>query len=282
MKYNSKYTGQYYQLQGGEIYVLRADGRFAYAGSESSGSVIVQLTGYYMYGADGSAMYQTTSGGWVRLADGWQNTGYAPLRLYSQKDAQYYVNKVIKANASILENNLFCARFASKLTDEQKFVLYGLQNRLESRNKKLLDDGLCEGQQVSTPPGYTLLSNDLATFMQAYRSGASVGAIVVTTTTIVIAAVVIASLATAAYFAYKYMASEAEKDVKYSEELTRALMAKLTPEEYEQLMRETQGIVTKSKLTAKFGGAMSILKWGLLAGAGYVLYNFFKDRKNER
>lgn len=273
MKYNSKYTGQYYQLKGGEVYVLRADGRFAYAGAETGSTVMVQLTGYY-YADEG--MYQTTTGGWIRLAAGWQNTGYSPIRLYTQKDAQYYVNKIIKANATILENNLFCARFAGKLTEEQQFMLYGLQTRLEGRNKKLLDDGLCEDQQVSTPPGYGLLSNELSTFMQAYSSGAQIGA-VVSIGTIVVAAVVIASLATAAYFAYKYLASEAEQDVKYSEELTKTLMQKLTKEEYDQLMRETQGIVTKSKLTAKFGGAMSVLKWGLIGAAGLVLYKFFNQ-----
>lgn len=273
MKYNSKYTGQYYQLQGGEVYVLRADGRFAYAGAESSAVVMVQLTGYY-YADEG--MYQTTTGGWVRLSDGWQNTGYSPIRLYTQKDAQYYVNKIIKANATILENNLFCARFAGKLTEEQQFMLYGLQTRLEGRNKQLLDDGLCKDQKVSTPPGYGLLSNELSTFMQAYSSGAQIGA-VVSVGTIVVAAIVIASLATAAYFAYKYLASEAEKDVKYSEELTKTLMQKLSKEEYDQLMRETQGIVTKSKLTAKFGGAMSVLKWVLVGSAGLAMYNYLKQ-----
>lgn len=272
MRFNSKYSGQYYQLQGGDIYTLRGDGRFAYTSAGDEGLVMVQLTGYYRNGADGSAMYQTTSGGWIRMADGWENTGYAPIRQYSQKDAQYYVNKVLKANASILENNLFCARFASRLTDDQQATLYMLQSRLESRNKQLLSDGLLEDQQVATPPGYSLLSNDLASFMQAYSTGAKISGVGALATTIVVTAIVIASLATAAYFAYKYMASEAEKDMKYSEELTKILIEKLTPEEYDKLMQETQGIVTKSKLIAKFGGALSVMKLALLAGAGLAIY----------
>lgn len=272
MNYNSKYVGQFYQLNGGDIYTLRGDGRFAYTSAGDEGNVMVQLTGFYRTGADGSAMYQTTSGGWIRMADGWKNTGYSPIRQYSQKDAQYYVNKVTKANATIYENNLVCSRFASKLTDEQQFLLYSLQTRLESRNQQLLNDGLCSNQKVASPPGYSLLSNNLSAFMQAYSSGASISGIGSITATIVVAAVVIASLATAAYFAYKYMASEAEKDVQYSDELTQVLLKKLTPEEYEQLKRETQGIVTKSKLTAKFGSALSFLKWGLVAAAGLVIY----------
>jgi hypothetical protein len=78
------------------------------------------------------------------------------------------------------------------------------------------------------------------------------------------------------------MASEAEKDVKYSEELTKVLMERLTPEEYEQLMEETQGIVTKSRLLSKFGGSFAVLKWGLLAAAGYVVYDYFKKKKGNK
>ena len=66
--------------------------------------------------------------------------------------------------------------------------------------------------------------------------------------------------------------------MKFSEELTKTLMAKLTPEEYEQLKRETQGIVTKSKLLGKFGGAMSALKLGLIAAAGVLVYNGIKKK----
>lgn len=279
MIYNGKYSGQFYKKLGGEEYVLRGDGKFAYAGASGDSVVLVQLTGYYQTGADGSAMFQTTGGTYIKMADGWEYVSSSAITKYSQKDAQYYVNKVIKANASILENNLFCARFAGKLTETQQTQLYGLQTRLEDRNQRLINDGLCGDLRTSTPPGYTMLSNSLANFMNAYSTGAPIGA-VISTATIVVVAVVIASLATAAYFAYKYMASEAEQDVRYSEELTKALMSKLTKEEYDQLMQETRGIVTKSRLLSKFGGAMGVLKWGLLAVGGYALYKWYKDYKN--
>lgn len=278
MKFNQSYSGQYYQLQNGQVYVLRGDGRFAYAGADTSGIVGVQLTGYYKQGADGNNMYQTTGGGWIKLADGWKNTGYATLRYYSAKDAQYYVDKIVKANAQILQNNLFCARFANKLTDDEQFQLYSLQTRLESRNNQLQNDGLCSDLKVSTPPGYSLLDNSLSYFMNAYANGVTIGAII-SVSTIIISAVVIASLATTAYFAYKYLASEAEKDVKYSEELTKTLMEKLTPEEYQQLLEETQGIVTKTRLSSQFQGGVSLIKWGLIAVAGLAIYKAFKNRK---
>lgn len=214
------------------------------------------------------------------MADGWQNTGYAPIRLYTQKDAQFYVDKVIKANAKIIQNNLFCARFANKLTDDEQFELYSLQKRLENRNEKLQNDGLCTDLKVSSPPGYSDLSNSLSTFMLSYSSGATIGA-VISVGSIIVAAIVISSLATAAYFAYKYLASEAEKDVRYSDELTAILMKRLTPEEYQQLLEETQGIVTKARLSAQVQGAMGIVKWGLFAVAGFVIYKAIKNRNNK-
>lgn len=276
MKFNQSYYGQYYQLQGGYVYTLRGDGAFAATSAGDPGLMMVQLTGYYKIGRDGNPMYQTTNNGWIKMADGWQNTGYAPIRYYSQKDAQYYVDKVIKANSQILQNNLFCARFANKLTDDEQFELYSLQKRLENRNEKLQNDGLCDNLKVSSPPGYSSLSNTLYSFMQAYSSGATIGA-VISVGTIIVTAVVIASMATAAYFAYKYLASEAEKDVKYSEDLTKILMERLTPEEYQQLLEETQGIVTKSRLSAQFKGGIGIVKWGLLTVAGVAIYKTFKN-----
>lgn len=280
MKFNSKYAGQYYTLQGGEVYVLRGDGRFAYAGANTASNIIVQLTGYYKQGTS-SIMYQTTQDGWIKLSDGWQNTGYAPIRQYTAKDAEYYVNQVIRNNAHILENNLFCARFASKLNDDEQYELYRLQSALQSRNERIVNDGLCTDIKVSSPPGYSKLDGYLNQFMQAYANGAEINGVGVISTTaiIVVSCIVVGSLATAAYFAYKAFAAESEKDVKYSDELTKTLLNKLTPEEYEQLMRETNGIVTKTRLSSRFSGAFGLLKWGAVIAGGLLVYKYIKDKK---
>ena len=280
MKFNSKYAGQYYTLQGGEVYVLRGDGRFAYAGANTASNIIVQLTGYYKQGTS-SVMYQTTQDGWIKLSDGWQNTGYAPIRQYTAKDAEYYVNQVIRNNAHILENNLFCARFASKLNDDEQYELYRLQSALQSRNERIVNDGLCTDIKVSSPPGYSKLDGYLNQFMQAYANGAEINGVGVISTTaiIVVSCIVVGSLATAAYFAYKAFAAESEKDVKYSDELTKTLLNKLTPEEYEQLMRETNGIVTKTRLSSRFSGAFGLLKWGAVIAGGLLVYKYIKDKK---
>lgn len=280
MKFNSKYAGQYYTLQGGEVYVLRGDGRFAYTGANTASNIVVQLTGYYKQGAS-SVMYQTTQDGWIKLSDGWQNTGYAPIRQYTAKDAEYYVNQVIRNNAHILENNLFCARFASKLNDDEQYELYRLQSALRARNERIVNDGLCTDIKVSSPPGYSKLDGYLNQFMQAYANGAEINGVGVISTTaiIVVSCIVVASLATAAYFAYKAFAAESERDVKYSDELTKTLLNKLTPEEYDQLMRETNGIVTKTRLSSRFSGAFGLLKWGAVIAGGLLVYKYIKDKK---
>lgn len=280
MKFNSKYAGQYYTLQGGEVYVLRGDCRFAYAGANTASNIIVQLTGYYKQGTS-SIMYQTTQDGWINLSDGWQNTGYAPIRQYTAKDAEYYVNQVIRNNAHILENNLFCARFASKLNDDEQYELYRLQSALQARNERIVNDGLCTDIKVSSPPGYSKLDGYLNQFMQAYANGAEINGVGVISTTaiIVVSCIVVASLATAAYFAYKAFAAESEKDVKFSDELTKTLLNKLTPEEYEQLKRETNGIVTKTRLSSRFSGAFGLLKWGAVIAGGLLVYKYIKDKK---
>lgn len=270
--FNSKYSGQYYQMQGGEIYARTSVGVYKYAGAVTNSIMVVQLTGNYEVSARGNAMYQTTSGGWIDLNDGWKYQAYAPIRSYSAKDAQWYVDRLIKNNARILENNLLCVRFLDKLDASERDMLRELQSRLEVRNEALLNDGLVTTQQVASPPGYSAWTVRMQNFMNGVDG---VGA-VISTSTLVVAAIVIASLATAAYFAYRALYNESADDVKYSDEMTRILLERLTPEEYEQLKEETQGIVTKAKLNAKFGGAFTVIKLGLLAAAGYVVYDYFK------
>ena len=261
----------------GYTYSWRTDGKFAYAGAQTGQIVQVQLTGYYaVHGTIN--MYQTTDTSYIDIAEGWEFAASAPIRHYTPTDAQFYLDKIIKANKKILQNNLFCARFAHKLNEDQQWDLYFLQKRMAERNEKLISDGFCSDQKISSPPGYSMLSDSLSNFMVSLQTGAPIGAIV-SISTIVIAAVIIASLSTAAYFAYKYIASEAEKDVKFSDDLTRTLVTKLTKEEFEQLMEETNGMVTRQKILSSIGGGFGFVKFGLLAVAGVAIYKTFKDYK---
>lgn len=285
LKYDSSLSGNYYQKVDGEVYEYRSDGKYASAYAATGGMVQVQLTGYYDQRTT-SNMYQTTNGGYIELNSGWQYVAHAPIKYYKAKDVQYYVDRIIRANQKILKNNLFCATYASKLTEDQQWDLYFLQSRLSERNQQLISDGYCTNQKTASPPGYSDLGNNLTGFLAAMEGGAPITGIgepiTISTTAIVVAAIVIASLASAAYFAYKYMAEQAEQDVKFSDELTRTLVAKLTPEEFEQLKQETNGIVTKQKILSSIGGGFAALKWILIAGAGIGAYYLINKKKGKK
>ena len=107
-------------------------------------------------------------------------------------------------------------------------------------------------------------------------AGEAIG--VATWVIIVVACVVIAGMGTAAYFAYKSLADESEKDVKFSKELTATLVSKLTPEEYEQLKAETKDIVTKARIKQSLGSYWNVLKWVAIAFAGYTAYKMIATK----
>ena len=248
--------------------------------NDSSIGAKVQLTGYEAYSQRGSVLSQTTTGDWIILTDesDWQITGKESIRQITDVDAQKLINQIIKDNAQIIQNNLLCARFADRLTRDQKQTLYDLQNRLNQRNASLLNDGLVSEVQTSQPAGYADLQANLQNFMSSYPQG--VGIVLTGTAVIVISCVVIASLATAAYYAYKAMAKESAQDVKFSDKLTKALVSKLTPEEYQQLLSETRGIVTKSSILSRLKGNYQWFAVAALAAfAGWGTYKILQQAK---
>lgn len=184
-------------------------------------------------------------------------------RTYTASAAQKLIDKLISNNKRILENNLLCAYYSNRLSSQQKRDVVTLQRRLEARNDSLKEDGYVSNLITSQPPGY----KELLPYLTSLEN--SVGS---TTATIIVSCVVIAALATAAYFFYKNLYEESEDDVKYSDELTKTLMSKLTPEEYEQLKKETAGLITKAKIKQKFASFGSGAKVMLIAAAVVVLW----------
>ena len=227
----------------------------------------------------GNTYYQTTSGVWITEDTGFSIGNHVSAAYNGQK----LINKIIKNNQTILERNLFCARYANKLTASERDLLYQLQARLQERNNALLNKELIQQAYTSYPAGY---ANEASYLEQFMNNGGKVGVVLSTTAVIVISAVVVASLSAAAYFAYKAFYNESEDDVKYSEELTQTLMAKLTPEEWEQLKNETQGIVTKARIKQSLGTSSSligIVGWGFAAFAAYkfIMPFFNKNKKKD-
>lgn len=275
MTFNATYAGHVFQMENGEVYRINSSGQFAYTGAELDGQqtsriVTVILTGYSAVTPKGNTACQTTSGGYIFLKDGWQDKGTSYVSRYSQSQAQALVNKIIRNNQIIIQNNILCARFADKLDAQQKQILYDLQLRLQARNSALMNQGVCSNVRTSYPKGYADMEAYLDNFMK--NGGVGISTLVV----IVVSAIVIASLSTAAYFAYKSFANESDKDVKYSKELTKVLTSKLTDEEYQQLLAETKGIVTKARIKQSLSSTSSLLMAGLAALGGYFIYQYFK------
>lgn len=276
MIFNATYAGHVFQMENGEVYTINSSGQFAYTGAQLDGQqtsriVTVILTGYSTTTPKGNTACQTTSGGYIFLKDGWQDKGTSYVSRYSQSQAQKLVNTIIKNNKIIIQNNILCARFANKLDAEQKQTLYNLQLRLQARNSALINQGVCANVQTSYPKGYADMEAYLDNFMK--NGGVGISTLVV----IVVSAIVIASLSTAAYFAYKSFANESERDVRYSKELTKVLTGKLTEDEYQQLLAETKGIVTKARIKQSLSSTGSLLMVGLAAIGGYFIYQYIKQ-----
>ncbi len=243
--------------------------------------ISVTCTGYYT-GQNASIgnmqrywLLQTTGNLWILCdtqgtSDWLLTENSTKISGKSQSQAQAFVNTIISNNRHILSNNLLCARFADRLTKKEQTTLYNLQYRLQERNSSLQNDSLVTNQHTGTPAGY----KELQSYLSAFMNGEKIG--VVWSAVIIISAVVIASLSTAAWFAYKYYAAQSEDDVKYSDELTKTLLSKLTEEEYNQLMAETKGIVTKATIKARLGSNISkyIGLAALVVGGLLVLKNW--------
>lgn len=271
--FDKNFAGYGYSLEGGAVYTWGDDGYFRDVVINGRTAYVI-LTGWYLKRTDGANMYQVQGNQYIDLSQGWARGARAVN--YSTTQAQEYVNRIIAANKQIIANNILCARFANKLSAEQRKTLYNLQTRLQERNNALIEDGLVTVQQTSYPAGYA----EMEAYLQRFMASGGVG--VATWAIIVVAAVVIASLSTAAYFAYKGYAAQAESDVKYSKELTKALTSKLTEEEYQQLLNETKGIVTKARIKQSLSNYTGLLSFGLIAVGALFLISKFKGNGTTR
>ena len=270
MNFDATYQGKVYSMAGGILYSLR-DGYFKGVGVDVN-TPRVALTGYTATSVRGTVGYQTTSGEYIILSEGWQFVGNAPIMRYSTTQAQACVNKIIENNKTITRCNILCARYAGSFTKTQLAQIRELQQRVVARDKALQDEGLTQDVRTGYPEEYAELSSYLDQLMEDQSIGLATWVVVV------IAATVIAATATAAYFAYKSLADESERDVKFSKELTASLVNKLSPEEYQQLLDETKGLLTKSKIKSLVRGSWGTVKIAAAVVGAYTIYKIIKSR----
>ena len=270
--YNSAFAG--YQFTADQYYIGYADlSRFVAAGSDIATDTRNHiLSGFYFEG-NNAVWYQDTLGYWV-------TGGYQTTKATAYGDGQDYINLIIRNNKKIYENNLLCAAAAKYMTADDLQLLQELQNRLLIRNQALENDNLTTSRKKDYPAGYINLYDKLQTLLNQ-----KIGVVVSTGAMIVVSAVVLTSIGLAAYFAYKAFAAESEDDVKFSDELTAKLVAKLSAEELAQLYDETEGIVTKARLKEKFGtvaGIGSTLLWLVAGGAAVYWWNNRRKSKKTK
>lgn len=266
----SEYAGGRVRGVNGAIVVYIQPNGVQTGGMQYSGSVLFTLTGWAWM--DGDILYLQTlekPNTYIQLTQDnttWEYLG-ASTNAITVSQAQDIINGIIRNNQYILNNNLLCARFANKLTKQQRQTLYNLQYRLEQRNEALKNDELLSAQTEGYPEGYSEFGSELESFMK----NPGIGVALSTTAIICIAAIVVGSLSTAAYFAYQAYYKESEQDVKYSKQLTETLQAKLTEEEYRQLLQETAGLLTRQKITQQIASIGGNLKNLLLVGIGLLI-----------
>lgn len=267
----AEYAGGRVRGVNGAIVVYIQPNGVQTGGMQYSGSVLFTLTGWAWM--DGDILYLETfeqPNTYIQLTQDnttWEYLGTSN-KTVTVSQAQDIINGIIRNNQYILNNNLLCARFANKLTKQQRQTLYNLQYRLEQRNEALKNDELLINQQEGYPEGYSEFSSELESFMK----NPNIGVVTLSATGIIfISAVVVGALSTAAYFAYQAYYKESEKDVKYSRELTESLKNKLTEAEYQQLLKETAGLLTKQKISQQIASIGGNLKNILLIGLGLLI-----------
>lgn len=266
----SEYSGGRVRGVNGAIVVYIQPNGVQTGGMQYSGSISFTLTGWAWM--DGNTLYFQTleqPNTYIKLTqdnDTWTYLG--ATKTISVGQAQDVINGIIRNNQYILNNNLLCARFANKLTKAERQMLYNLQYRLEQRNEALQNDELLSAQSEGYPEGYSEFGSELESFMR----NPGIGLVTLSTTAIIcISAVVVGALSTAAYFAYKAYYDESAQDVKYSKQLTESLQAKLTEEEYQQLLQETSGLLTRQKISQQIASIGGNLKNLLLVGLGLLI-----------
>lgn len=278
LKYDQSLTGAKMAAKNNSVQFQSQPGKgYGTVIDANTGDYII-CTGYYFV-LPGYAYAQGTVG-WYAVIDLSKNQGdywtvtnnAAKVPTYTDNQANKLIQQIINNNISILRNNLLCARYADRFTAQQQQQIKMLQKRLQARNNALQAEGLCTGIETGYPEEYA----ELSPYLERLMTGETVG--VATWVVVVVAAAVIAGLGTAAYFTYKSLADESEKDVKFSKELTATLVSKLTEEEYQQLLNETKGLLTKSKIKGLLRGSTGVAKTMLTIVGGYMIYKLIRQR----
>lgn len=267
-EYDDRYRGIKYVAQNGDAQ-LRTLSTGSGAFHNCTKGEWVTLTGYYCWydGYTDYIYFQTTYGDWFAVGSATDWKAYAATESiphYSRDEVQRMVDAMLANDRRIVENNLFCARYADKLTADEKKEIVQLQRRVQERQEALKSQGFVTDLKYGKTEGYAEFEPYLEKLMNS-GIGFAWGVFLVW-------CFVIAATAGACYFVYRDFFAQSKEDVKWSDELTKTLKDKLTAEEYAQLERETQGIITNVSIRERFKGGLNTFTIGaLIIGAALVI-----------
>lgn len=281
--YSQQLRGKVYQSTDNSFqYTLRDDGKFAGIGitvSFASIRTTCTLTGYYVERTAGKVCL-SDKGYWILLSE-WTPTGsVGVVSERTDADAQKLINEIISNDIRILQNNLICARFSNYLTNKEKEKLVFLQHQLQNRDKKLKNSNFFTSVKTNYPKGLSDYAPYLEQLEQDDKDG-KLGVAVSTIVMIVTAVAAIAGIGTIIYYNYIAIYNESGLDVEYSEKLLAKLKEKLTEEEFQQLEKETKGMITKAYFKGTGSGVTGLVKWSLIAVGGFFIYKTVKNYINE-
>lgn len=258
-----------------EVYSLKYN---AFIGNYTSGSNIM-LSGLY----NGNFCQSVDEDGIFDFVD-LSNNNYTVINRvsYNQTQANKVVKQALTDDYYIMKNLLILSSPVAwnKLNTNERDIVHYLYRRLSVRQAYYNNDNTCLYQkQVANIP-----SSQAFDILYNYKPsntrpvGVVLTTVAINVTAIVIAALVTAALTTCAVLVYKYWGKESSEDRALSDKTVKLLKDKgLSDSEIEQIVRETNGAVTKAEIKAKLSAGFGIAKIALIGVGAFFTYKAVKS-----
>lgn len=212
------------------------------------------------------------------------NNNYTVIgsKTYTQAEANKVVKQALTDDYYIMKNLLFLSSPVvwNKLTTNERDIVHYLYRRLSVRQAYYNSDNTClyQKQEANIPSSqaFNILYNYKPSNTRPV--GIVMTTVAINVTAIVIAALVTAALTTCAVLVYKYWGKESSEDRALSDKTLKLLKDKgLTDSEIEQIVRETNGAVTKAEIKAKLSAGFGIAKIALIGVGAFFTYKAVKS-----
>ncbi len=205
---------------------------------------------------------------------------------YTQAEANKVVKQALTDDYYIMKNLLILASPTvwNKLTTKEKDIVHYLYRRLSVRQSYYNNDNTClyQKQAVKIPSSqaFEILYNYTPT---STKIGIVMTTVAINVTAIVIAALVTAALVTSAVLVYKYWGKESSEDRVLSDETLKMLKDKgLSESEIDQIVKETNGAVSKAEIKSKLSAGFGIIKIALIGVGAFFTYKGIKNLLNKK